>query len=245
MYARLGFSVAAHLDPEILLIDEVLSVGDFAFQHKGIEKMKSIAQSGATVMFVSHNLRSMQQLCRRALLLDHGRLVADGPTEDITKSYLEAGRSSLLTKRDENAPAVIESVTLSRAAGAHRRARIRRELFRRGRRALQARLPRKRHPDLASTTTRASRPPTSRCAAWAGTTPTCAPGSDHASRFRADAHFVAGGYELLVSVRDNARGRDVATLDPPLQFMVQSDAGSRGIVHIQPELESVEVGGAG
>ena len=63
MFARLGFSVAAHLDPDILVIDEVLSVGDFVFQQKSLQKMRGIATSGATVVFVSHNLKGVSDLC--------------------------------------------------------------------------------------------------------------------------------------------------------------------------------------
>ncbi|HXW97063.1 MAG TPA: ABC transporter ATP-binding protein, partial [Gemmatimonadales bacterium] len=77
MFARLGFSVAAHLEPDILIIDEVLSVGDFAFQRKGLEKMRAVARSGATVIFVSHNLQAVAEFCKRTILLDHGRVVAD------------------------------------------------------------------------------------------------------------------------------------------------------------------------
>jgi lipopolysaccharide transport system ATP-binding protein len=95
MFAKLGFSVAAHLDPEILLIDEVLSVGDFAFQKKCIEKMRSIVQGGATVIFVSHNLRSVVDLCDRCLLLHGGRLIEDGLTNDVIHRYMEVGGSGV------------------------------------------------------------------------------------------------------------------------------------------------------
>lgn len=89
MYARLGFSVAAHLDPAILIIDEVLSVGDQAFQTKSINKMRSILSSGVTVIFVSHNLRAVADLCDRALLLRKGEILEDGPTSKIIHSYME------------------------------------------------------------------------------------------------------------------------------------------------------------
>jgi lipopolysaccharide transport system ATP-binding protein len=91
MFARLGFSVAAHLEPDILIIDEVLSVGDFAFQRKGLEKMRAVAQSGATVIFVSHNLQAVAEFCKRAILLDHGRVVADGTTDAVVRRYLDTG----------------------------------------------------------------------------------------------------------------------------------------------------------
>jgi lipopolysaccharide transport system ATP-binding protein len=91
MFARLGFSVAAHLEPDILVIDEVLSVGDFAFQRKGLQKMRAVAQSGATVIFVSHNLQAVAEFCKRTILLDHGRVVADGPTDAVVRQYLDTG----------------------------------------------------------------------------------------------------------------------------------------------------------
>src|SRR5205807_547245 len=94
MYARLGFSVAAHLDPEILVIDEVLSVGDVVFQRKGVEKMKAIHRAGATVIFVSHNLRAVADLCTRAILMDHGQVARAGPADEVVRRYLEGAASA-------------------------------------------------------------------------------------------------------------------------------------------------------
>ena len=89
MRVRLAFAVAAHLDPEILIIDEVLSVGDYAFQAKCLDKMNSIAaDQGRTVLYVSHNLVTVEHLCPRALLLDGGRLAFDGATEETVSQYL-------------------------------------------------------------------------------------------------------------------------------------------------------------
>src|SRR5271166_1071254 len=83
MYARLGFSVAAHVDPEVLVVDEVLSVGDYVFQQRCIDRIRSIIKSGTTVLFVSHNLKSVTEVCHRAMLLDHGRVVAIGDTDTV------------------------------------------------------------------------------------------------------------------------------------------------------------------
>lgn len=91
MYARLGFSVAAHVDPDILLVDEVLSVGDFLFQRKCQERMNEIISSGATVIFVSHNLKAVGDLCTQALLLDRGRVAKIGATREVTGHYLQQG----------------------------------------------------------------------------------------------------------------------------------------------------------
>jgi lipopolysaccharide transport system ATP-binding protein len=87
MYVRLGFAVAAHLDPEILLVDEVLAVGDLAFQRKCLGRMGDVAQSGRTVLFVSHQMTSIRRLCTRTLWLDGGRVRAIGPTGEVVARY--------------------------------------------------------------------------------------------------------------------------------------------------------------
>jgi len=97
MYTRLAFAVAAHLESNILLVDEVLAVGDFEFQQKCLARMGELAGGGRTVLLVSHNVTAVQSLCRRCLLLDKGRLVADGPTRQVIAAYLassEAGERS-------------------------------------------------------------------------------------------------------------------------------------------------------
>jgi lipopolysaccharide transport system ATP-binding protein len=88
MYARLGFSVAAHVDPDVLIVDEVLSVGDYAFQQKCIERMKEVLRSGVCVLFVSHNLKTVAEFCHKCLLLDEGRTVAMGSTQEVISRYL-------------------------------------------------------------------------------------------------------------------------------------------------------------
>ncbi len=88
MYVRLAFSVAAHLEPEILLVDEVLAVGDIAFQRKCLGKMDDVARQGRTVLFVSHNMGLMQTLCQRGIFLKHGRIAKDGTIGDAVDNYL-------------------------------------------------------------------------------------------------------------------------------------------------------------
>ena len=89
MYVRLAFAVAAHLEPEILIVDEVLAVGDAAFQEKCLGKLDSVAHSdGRTVLFVSHNMEAIQQLCGRVILLKEGRLAGDGEPSEIIERYL-------------------------------------------------------------------------------------------------------------------------------------------------------------
>ncbi len=87
MYVRLAFAVAAHLEPEILVVDEVLAVGDAAFQRKCLGKMSSVAKNGRTVLFVSHNLGAVQRLCTMGLLLERGRLECAGPMEKVLDAY--------------------------------------------------------------------------------------------------------------------------------------------------------------
>jgi lipopolysaccharide transport system ATP-binding protein len=91
MYLRLAFSVAAHLEPDILLIDEVLAVGDASFRKKCLGKMGEVARLGRTILFVSHSLGILASICPRTLLLSDGRIVADGPTRDVIIRYLQDG----------------------------------------------------------------------------------------------------------------------------------------------------------
>jgi lipopolysaccharide transport system ATP-binding protein len=88
MYVRLAFAVAAHLEPEILIIDEVLAVGDAGFQKKCLTKMQDIGRQGRTVLFVSHNLPAVTRLCGRAILLDQGKVVQDGPSNQVVGIYM-------------------------------------------------------------------------------------------------------------------------------------------------------------
>lgn len=90
MYARLGFSVAAHVDPDILLVDEVLSVGDMTFQKKCIERMRQVASGGSSVIFISHNLQSVHLICRETLYLEYGKKLMLGATDDAIKKYVSS-----------------------------------------------------------------------------------------------------------------------------------------------------------
>jgi lipopolysaccharide transport system ATP-binding protein len=90
MYLRLAFSVAAHLDPEILLVDEVLAVGDAAFQRKCLDKMQDVGRRGRTVLFVSHNMPAIARLCERTILLDAGGVKMDGPSHRVVAAYLSS-----------------------------------------------------------------------------------------------------------------------------------------------------------
>lgn len=114
MYVRLAFAVAAHMEPDILLVDEVLAVGDSEFQQKCLKKMRQVAYDGRTVIFVSHNLSTIQALTNRALLLDHGHLVASGPTSEVIQQYLRKPADASTTVYEvEHTPR--ETASLTRA----------------------------------------------------------------------------------------------------------------------------------
>ncbi len=98
MHVRLAFAVAAHLDTEILLVDEVLAVGDADFQSKCLRKMGDVTRAGRTTLFVSHNMEAVARLCPRALLLDKGRLAESGPTSEVITRYLHSGFGLLAEK---------------------------------------------------------------------------------------------------------------------------------------------------
>jgi lipopolysaccharide transport system ATP-binding protein len=95
MFVRLAFAVAAHLEPEILIVDEVLAVGDAQFQKKCIGKMQDVSKGGRTVLFVSHNLTVVSALCRRAVFLEGGKKRMEGPTEDVVSRYMETASTSV------------------------------------------------------------------------------------------------------------------------------------------------------
>jgi len=105
MYVRLAFAVAAHLEPDILLLDEVLAVGDAAFQKKCLGKMGDVAKEGRTVLFVSHNMTAVKSLCQRAIWLDKGMVVGAGEVGRVVDSYLQTGISSVL-EQTWNSPTI-------------------------------------------------------------------------------------------------------------------------------------------
>ncbi len=98
MHVRLAFAVAAHLEPEILIVDEVLSVGDARFQKKCMNKMEDVGQEGRTVLFVSHNMSAVTRLCERVILLDEGKILADGLSHQVVSSYLNSGFGTMAVR---------------------------------------------------------------------------------------------------------------------------------------------------
>jgi energy-coupling factor transporter ATP-binding protein EcfA2 len=118
MYLRLAFAVAAHLEPDILVVDEVLAVGDAEFQSKCLRRMESVEREGRTVVFVSHNLDAVNRLCQRAVWLDRGTVASLGPTTEVVDAYLGAhvARDFAATQAQEG-PISLEDVTVTDLAG--------------------------------------------------------------------------------------------------------------------------------
>jgi len=120
MYVRLAFAVAAHLDPEILIVDEVLSVGDVDFQRKCLGKMQGVSNEGRTVLFVTHNMAVVERLCSRALLLDRGRISLDGTARQVLSAYLSSTDAEMLAcmpESDLSRPAEVRRITLCDSSG--------------------------------------------------------------------------------------------------------------------------------
>jgi lipopolysaccharide transport system ATP-binding protein len=98
MYLRLAFAVAAHLEPDILLVDEVLAVGDASFQRKCLDKMKDVGRDGRTVLFVSHNMTAVTRLCERIIMLDEGGVLADAAAHKVVRMYLQSGLGTMAVR---------------------------------------------------------------------------------------------------------------------------------------------------
>ncbi|HLX85048.1 MAG TPA: ABC transporter ATP-binding protein [Terriglobales bacterium] len=116
MYVRLGFAIAAHLDPDILLLDEILAVGDAAFQARCLDRISELRKSGRTLIFISHDLAAVYRLCDRVLLLDRGCIIADGPPRQVIDQYQQitfAGQDTPSEQHGEAKTAVCTSVSFS------------------------------------------------------------------------------------------------------------------------------------
>ena len=113
MYVRLGFSIAAHLHPDILLLDEVLAVGDAAFQAKCFKRISELKESGTTIVFISHDLTSVELLCNRVLLLSGGKIAADGPPRDVIALYQQRCDGDPLWRQNANATGPAKEVEVS------------------------------------------------------------------------------------------------------------------------------------
>lgn len=231
MFARLGFSVAAHVDPDVLIVDEVLSVGDYLFQRKCMERMSAVLSSGATVIFVSHNLRAVTDLCSRALLLSRGRVLADGPSAEVMQQYLQAGRNG---DADDNRPARLTRFALSDGAGEQVRfasgapARVTIEVTAR-RRVEQLSLvlmvyDENQYELFSAATERMGAPPF-----------TLDPGQTIAFAFDLTLHLAPGSYRLVAALYRYDIQRDFGTFQGTT-FFVHADVDVRGAVNLHPQL---------
>jgi len=239
MFARLGFSVAAHLEPDILVIDEVLSVGDFVFQRKGLEKMRAIAKSGATVIFVSHNLQAVAEFCRRTVLLERGHILADGPTDEVIRRYLDTAESH--GERAVSGPVRVIATRIAGAGGEAGR-------FAAGQRAritvtLEARTAVEKvaviielfnsalYAVFDTSSERLGRPPV-----------TLEAGQQAECVFEVDLHLGAGTYYLGVYLYRYDLEREYDHVFPATSFIVTSHRDTRGAVNLYPEVGAIVPG---
>jgi lipopolysaccharide transport system ATP-binding protein len=110
MYTRLAFSVAAHLEPEVLIVDEVLAVGDVGFQQRCLGKMEEVSRGGRTVFFVSHMMFAITRLCKRVMLIEGGKVLSDGPTDEVVKQYQDlVGGTGSAARTFDHAKSVVKS----------------------------------------------------------------------------------------------------------------------------------------
>jgi lipopolysaccharide transport system ATP-binding protein len=234
MYARLGFAVAAHVEPDVLVVDEVLSVGDFVFQKKSVEKMRQVMKGGTTVVFVSHNLRAVADLCQRGMLLDHGTVSAIGPATEVIKTYMERGTAG--AGDDPAKDVYVSRVTLRDEAGAEAvqfdaGQRMVAEVEVTARRAAERlavviECRDEEMYEVFNTSTQRLGAPTVDLAA----------GEKFTARFALRLHLAPGTYHFGVYVYRYDIQRNYDTLTPAKTFYVRSLIDVRGVAHLQPEV---------
>src|SRR5678815_962667 len=240
MYARLGFAVAAHVEPDVLVVDEVLSVGDFVFQRKSVEKMRQVMKGGTTVVFVSHNLRAVADLCHRAMLLDHGTVTAIGQATEVIKTYMERGTEG--AEKDHTKDVYISRVALRDESGAEA------VQFDAGQRMVveieaTARRPAERLAvviecqdeemyEVFNTSTQR----------LGAATVDLAAGEKLTVRFALRLHLAPGTYHVGIHIYRYDIQRNYDTLNPAKTFYVRSLIDVRGVAHLEPEVLSQDKG---
>lgn len=253
MYARLGFAVAAHVDPELLLVDEVLAVGDMSFQKKCYDRMKQLVEQGTTMIFVSHNMRAIQEVCDRCLVMYRGRTAFDGPTPEATAEYSNIVREAAVEYSGEGVvehgvaervmthAAVIEDVQIVRDdgqpgltfdSGEHVSVRVQVDFNE------QAESPvfacRFQHPNgqvIYDFTTE-----------WANVpVPDFEAGTTAVIEFPLRMNLVAGTYQLGVNVAYNDLSRYYDRIDRALDFVITGGKGARGISNLEADFEIKDV----
>jgi len=234
MYARLGFAVAAHVEPDVLVVDEVLSVGDFVFQKKSVEKMRQVMKGGTTVVFVSHNLRAVADLCQRGMLLDHGTVSAIGSATEVIKTYMERGTAG--AGADPDKEVYVSRVTLRDEAGAEAvqydaGQRLIAEVEVTARRAAErlAVVIECRDEEMYEVFNTS----TQRLGA---ATMNLAAGEKFTARFALRLHLAPGTYHFGVYVYRYDITKNYDTLTPARTFYVRSQIDVRGVAHLEPEV---------
>jgi lipopolysaccharide transport system ATP-binding protein len=240
MYARLGFAVAAHVEPDVLVVDEVLSVGDFVFQRKSVEKMRQVMKGGTTVVFVSHNLRAVADLCKRGMLLDHGTVTSIGPATEVIKAYMERGTEG--AENDPTKDVYISRVALLDEAGgdavqfdAGQRMVAEVEVTARKaaeRLAVVIECRDEEMYDVFNTSTQRLGAETVNLAA----------GEKFTARFALKLHLAPGTYHFGVYVYRYDIQKNYDTLRPARTFYVRSLIDVRGVAHLEPEVLSQSKG---
>lgn len=236
MYARLGFAVAAHVEPDVLIVDEVLSVGDFVFQRKSVEKMRQVMKAGTTVVFVSHNLRAVADLCHRAMLLDHGKVLTVGPATDAIKAYMERG--SQCAADDPTKEAYISQVVLRNEAGVETvqfdsGQRMRAEIEVAARTAVEKlavviEVRDEEMYEVFNTSTQRLNAHTIDLAA----------GERFTATFALTLHLAPGTYHFGIYVYRYDVQKNFDTRVPACTFYVRSEIDVRGVVNLEPEVMS-------
>ena len=237
MYARLGFSIACHVEPDILIVDEVLSVGDWTFQNKSMAKMKSILKSGATVIFVSHNLKAIAELCDRALYLDAGHVQATGRPSEVIDRYVRRAAAEAEMPCVEVKSASIDRVDLRGVNGES-------SLFRPGERGFV---------DVTVSVATADEPFTVALslrdesdnlffyvdsAGLAGHPLFLVPGKPKTITFELAMHLGPGSYYWNVALVQLTLNRTVDQRRMARRFVVHSDVHVQGIANLYPQLTS-------
>ena len=256
MYARLGFAVAAHVDPEILLVDEVLAVGDMAFQKKCYDHMKHLIRSGVTMIFVSHNMRAIQEVCPRCLVMYRGEAVFQGNTADATAEYSNIIRSAAAERQPAGATehgiaervmthaAIIEHAQILRADGrpaltfaSNERVTVRLRVH--FREAVES-------PVFAC----AIRSPEGQMVynfttSWAAmVTPDFAAGTTAEIDYDLVLNLAGGTYQLGVDLAYNDLSKYYDRIDRILDFVVVNASGARGLADLQAQFKVTAVQGS-
>jgi homopolymeric O-antigen transport system ATP-binding protein len=238
MFARLGFSVAAHVDPDVLLVDEVLSVGDYLFQQKCLDRMRAVIASGATVVFVSHNLREVAALCRRSLLLERGQVQRIGLTTDVIQLYLDRAQQKRNVERDREI--AITQVTTHDASGPRTEFELDGKLYV----TVEAEA-RTRHEDMSvviQIVDQHQYPVFDTCTQRLGAGPiTLEAGQTLRCTFELDVMLAQGTFHVNAYLHRYITNRPYDVWNVAATFFVAPTPEVRGVVSLHPRLMSYEV----